>query len=291
MIIAIVGPTGVGKTDLSIALAKRYQAEIVNFDSMQVYQDLNIGTAKVTTTEMEGIVHHLLSFVPLDKNYTVYDYQQDARRVIDQLFKTSKNIVMVGGTGLYLRAALCDYEFSYETVTNDYSDLTNQEMYDRIVAYQVTNPPHLHNRKRLCRLLNKLEQGQKIGTRGNRACYPFITIGLTTPRDVLYERINARVDRMLKAGLLEEVIKVKPLFATSKALQTGIGYKEFIPYFEGQCSLAEAIDTIKKNSRHYAKRQLTFFRNQFDTVWFETNYKDFAETVEEVSTYLETIIS
>ena len=287
MIIAILGPTAVGKTALSIALAKHYKAEVINFDAMQVYEKLNIGTAKVTTDEMEGVPHHLLSNVTLDKNYSVYDYQKDARCLIDKLLKENKNIVLVGGTGLYLKALLFDYNFSEGTTNNLYNDLTNEEILARIKSYNVEELPHVNNRKRLVRLLNKLENNETITNNGNNLLYKdTIFIGLTTDRNTLYDKINKRVDIMFNNGLLEEVESLKDEFNTSKALNTAIGYKEFIPYFNGEKTLDEVKDDIKKNSRHYAKRQYTFFNHQFNLKWFNTNYDDFNKTIDEVINYL-----
>ncbi len=288
MIIAILGPTAVGKTALSIALAKHYKAEVINFDAMQVYEKLNIGTAKVTTDEMEGVPHHLLSNVSLDKNYSVYDYQKDARCLIDKLLKENKNIILVGGTGLYLKALLFDYNFSEGTTNNLYNDLTNEEILARIKSYNVEELPHVNNRKRLVRLLNKLENNETITNNGNNLLYKdTIFIGLTTDRNTLYDKINKRVDIMFNNGLLEEVESLKDEFNTSKALNTAIGYKEFIPYFNGEKTLDEVKDDIKKNSRHYAKRQYTFFNHQFNLKWFNTNYDDFNKTIDEVINYLE----
>ena len=288
MIIAILGPTAVGKTALSIALAKHYKAEVINFDAMQVYEKLNIGTAKVTTDEMEGVPHHLLSNVSLDKNYSVYDYQKDARCLIDKLLKENKNIILVGGTGLYLKALLFDYNFSEGTTNNLYNDLTNEEILNKIKSYNVEELPHVNNRKRLVRLLNKLENNETITNNGNNLLYKdTIFIGLTTDRNTLYDKINKRVDIMFNNGLLEEVESLKDEFNTSKALNTAIGYKEFIPYFNGEKTLDEVKDDIKKNSRHYAKRQYTFFNHQFNLKWFNTNYDDFNKTIDEVINYLE----
>ena len=273
MIIAILGPTAVGKTALSIALAKKYKADIINFDSMQVYVKLDIGTAKVTSNEMEGIPHHLLSNVSLDKNYSVYDYQKDARSLIDKLQKENKNIILVGGTGLYLKATLFDYNFTEGTTNNLYNDLTNEEILAKIKSYNIGELPHLNNRKRLVRLLNKLENNESITNNGNNLLYKdTIFIGLTTDRDILYDKINKRVDIMFDNGLVEEVKSLKSYFKTSKALNTGIGYKEFIPYFNKEKTLEEVKNDIKKNSRHYAKRQYTFFNHQFNLTWFNTDY-------------------
>ena len=288
MIIAILGPTAVGKTALSIALAKKYKADIINFDAMQVYEELDIGTAKVTKEEMEGVPHHLLSNVSLDRNYSVYDYQKDARCLIDKLLKENKNIILVGGTGLYLKATLFDYNFSEGSTYNEYADLSNEEILDKIKSYNVEELPHLNNRKRLVRLLNKLENNEIITNNGNKLLYKdTIFVGLTTDRDILYDKINKRVDIMFNNGLLEEVESLKDNFKNSKALNTAIGYKEFIPYFNREKTLDEVKDDIKKNSRHYAKRQYTFFNHQFNLKWFNTNYDDFNKTIDEVINYLE----
>ena len=290
MIIAILGPTAVGKTALSIALAKKYNAEVINFDAMQVYVKLDIGTAKVTKEEMEGVPHHLLSNVSLDKNYSVYDYQKDARHLIDKLLKENKNIILVGGTGLYLKATLYDYNFTEGTTYKEYNDLTNEEILNKIKSYNVEELPHVNNRKRLVRLLNKLENNETITNNGNNLLYKdTIFIGLTTDRNTLYDKINKRVDIMFNNGLLEEVESLKDEFNTSKALNTAIGYKEFIPYFNHEKTLDEVKDDIKKNSRHYAKRQYTFFNHQFNLRWFNTNYDDFNKTINEVINYIENI--
>ena len=290
MIIAILGPTAVGKTALSIALAKKYNAEVINFDAMQVYVKLDIGTAKVTKEEMEGVPHHLLSNVSLEKNYSVYDYQKDARHLIDKLLKENKNIILVGGTGLYLKATLYDYNFTEGTTYKEYNDLTNEEILNKIKSYNVEELPHINNRKRLVRLLNKLENNETITNNGNNLLYKdTIFIGLTTDRNTLYDKINKRVDVMFNNGLLEEVESLKDEFNTSKALNTAIGYKEFIPYFKHEKTLDEVKDDIKKNSRHYAKRQYTFFNHQFNLRWFNTNYDDFNKTINEVINYIENI--
>lgn len=287
MIIAILGPTAVGKTALSIALAKKYNAEVINFDAMQVYVKLDIGTAKVTKEETEGVPHHLLSNVSLDKNYSVYDYQKDARSLIDKLLKENKNIILVGGTGLYLKALLYDYNFIEGTTYKEYNDLTNEEILNKIKSYNVEELPHVNNRKRLVRLLNKLENNETITNNGNNLLYKdTIFIGLTTDRNTLYDKINKRVDIMFNNGLLEEVESLKDEFNTSKALNTAIGYKEFIPYFNHEKTLNEVKDDIKKNSRHYAKRQYTFFNHQFNLRWFNTNYDDFNKTINEVINYI-----
>lgn len=281
MIIAIVGPTGVGKTKLSIKLAKYYKAEIINFDAMQVYEKMDIGTAKVTKIEMDGVKHHLLSYVDIDTNYSVYDYQKEARSLINKLLKEKKNIIMVGGTGLYLKATLYDYRFNKEENTTNYDDLSIEELLNRISKYNYI-PKDSNNKRRLVRELVKLENNEEIDNNGDKLLYNAKIIGLTTDREILYDRINKRVDIMVEEGLVEEVSSLKDKFTTSKALKTAIGYKEFIPYFNSECSLEEVINKIKQNSRHYAKRQYTFFNNQLNVAWYQTDFNNFDNTVKQV---------
>ena len=281
MIIAIVGPTGIGKTALSISLAKHYNAEIINFDAMQVYEKMDIGTAKVTKEEMDGVVHHLLSYVDVNTNYSVYDYQKEARSLIDRLLKEKKNIIMVGGTGLYLKATLYDYRFNEEEDTTCYDDLSIEELLKRIGKYNYV-PKDRNNRRRLVRELKKLENNIDIDNNGDKSLYDAKIIGLTTDRETLYDRINKRVDIMIENGLVDEVNSLKESFTTSKALKTAIGYKEFIPYFNNEVSLDEVINKIKQNSRHYAKRQYTFFNNQLNVTWYQTDFNNFDNTVKQV---------
>lgn len=281
MILAIIGPTAVGKTKLSIELAKKYNAIIINCDAMQVYQGLDIGTAKVTSEEKEGITHELLDFVPVTQNYTVYDYQKDARKLLEKY--QGHNIIFVGGTGLYLKSALYDYRFYEETTTNSYDNLTNEELYSLALAKDKNMTIHPNNRKRLVRFLNK-EIQEYVEP---KPLYNFKIIGLTTSRDILYDKINKRVDVMFQSGLLTEVKSFYDQGIRSKALETGIGYKELYQYFDNKITLEEAKDLIKKNSRHYAKRQYTFFNHQLDVKWFNTNYEDFSKTIKEVEDYIE----
>lgn len=279
MIIVIVGPTAVGKTKLSVELAKRLNAEIINGDSTQVYRDLDIGTAKVREEEKEGIVHHLFDIVDVSDFYTVFDYQKDCRRLIEEITSRGKNVIIVGGTGLYMKAALYDYRFTEGTSYQEYSDLSNEEIYERIKKYQDCDV-HIHNRKRLVRLLNKLESGEELTNYKDHKLYNFSVIGLTTARERLYQRIDERVYGMMRDGLLEEVEGLREQFATSKALQTAIGYKEFIEYFSNKKRVEDVITEIQKNSRHYAKRQYTFFNHQFDTKWYDVDFDNFSNTVD-----------
>ena len=190
------------------------------------------------------------------------------------------NVVFVGGTGLYVKAALFNYQFQEGTTYNQYDDLTNEELVEEIKKYKVVNLPHLHNRKRLVRLLNKLSNEEEETNQGNELLYSNVVfLYLKADREELYKRLDERVEQMFSDGLLQEVLKVQQDFATSKALKTGIGYKEFIPYFEGNCSLEEVKEQIKKNTRHYAKRQETFFKHQLPCREVKVDFNDFSKTI------------
>lgn len=281
MILCVVGPTGVGKTKMSIELAKKYNAIIINCDAMQVYKGLDIGTAKIKESEKEGIPHYLFDIKNVEDNYTIYDYQKDVRKLLDQ-FK-DRNIVFVGGSGLYLKAALYDYRFLEEEGRSDYSKYTNEELYKMVLEKDPNTLIHPNNRVRLERFLDKklLEKIEPV------PLYKHFIIGLTTDRDLLYDRINKRVDIMVEDGLIEEAKYYYDKKMYSKSLMTGIGYKELYAYFDGTISLEQALEIIKQNSRRYAKRQYTFFKHQFDVKWFSVNFNDFTKTVEDVIQYVE----
>lgn len=283
MIICVVGPTGVGKTKLSVELAKKYNGIIINCDAMQVYTGMDIGTAKIKESEKENIPHYLFDIIPVTTNYTVYNYQKDARDLIER-FK-DKNIIFVGGTGLYLKAALYNYKFDAEEQNNnDYEDLSNEELYKLAKEKDQNMDIHINNRKRLIRFLNKVKTETP---ECNLLYHNTLFIGLTTNRDSLYERINNRVEDMFLEGLILEVKRFYDLKVDSKALNTAIGYKELYKYFNNEITLEEAKDLIKKNSRHYAKRQYTWFNNQMKVNWFDTDFNNFNKTVEEVNRFIE----
>lgn len=287
MIIVICGPTGVGKTKLSIALAKKLNGEIINADSMQTYIGLDIATAKIKEEEKANIPHHLLDINDVSAMYTIYDYQRDARKKIEEIKKKNKTPILVGGSGLYIKSALYDLEFSKEEKEFDYSHLTNEELYNKVSEYTDTTI-HINNRKRLERLLNKYENNSIIGRNGNKKVYDFICIGLTTDRENLYNNINNRVEKMIKEGLIDEAKDLYNKKVYSKAIQTCIGYKELYKYFDGEISLNDAIELIKRNSRRYAKRQYTYFNHQIDTIqWFDVDYNNFSNTINEVLKYLD----
>jgi len=284
-IIVIVGPTGVGKTKLSIELAKRMDAEIINGDSVAVYKRLDIGSAKPTIEEREGIVHHLIDIKDVDEDYSVFDYQKDGRKIIDDINKRDKRIIIVGGTGLYIKALLYDYSFQEGTTYNDYSDLSKDELINRIKEYNI-EIPDMNNKRRLERLLNKLENNEEIGTNKDKLLYPIKVIGLTTDRDRLYEIINNRVDKMINNGLIDEINGLKEKYNNSRILNSGIGYKEFYDYLFNGESIDNVIARIKQDSRRFAKRQYTFFNHQFDVKWFDVDFDNFNNTIDIVLEYI-----
>lgn len=283
MIICVVGPTGVGKTKLSVELAKKYNAIIINCDAMQVYKGLDIGTAKVREDEKENVPHYLFDIKEVDEDYTVFDYQKDARKLLEE--HKDKNIIFVGGTGLYLKAALYDYRFAIETSPKqDYSSYTNEELHQMIKEKDINVTIHPNNRVRMERFLNKQEVEEVDPVK----LYDHYLIGLTTDRELLYDRINKRVDIMVKDGLLEEAKYFYDKDIKTKPLMGGIGYKELYDYFDNKISLEEALDKIKQNSRRYAKRQYTFFNNQLDVKWFNTDFSNFQNTIDNVVDYIDT---
>ena len=288
-VIVITGPTAVGKTKLSIELAKRYNGEIINADAVQVYKGLDIGSAKVTEEEKEGIPHHLFDIKEVDEEYTIYHYQKDCRKLIKEVQGRGKTPILVGGTGLYIKAALYDYKLTEEKETNTYDNLTDEELYNKLLEVDKDIVIDKNNRRRLIRALNYHKENNKsINTNTtNKLLYDAIFIGLTTDRRILYDKINSRVDIMIKEGLLNEVKVFYDKNIRTKPLLNAIGYREIYSYFDGNISLEEAIDKIKQNSRHYAKRQYTFFNHQLPVVWFETDYSNFNNTVEKVINYIE----
>lgn len=287
-IIVIVGPTGVGKTKMSIELAKKLDAEIINGDSVAIYKDLNIGSAKPTVEERENIPHHLIDIKEVTDDYSVYDYQIDCRKAIEDITSRNKRVIIVGGTGLYIKAALYDYNFTKGTTNKEYKDLTNEEILDKISKFDLylSSTLEVNNRQRLVRVLNKLENKEVFTNNKDKLLYPVKVIGLTTDRDYLYERINKRVDIMINNGLLDEINNLKDKYKSSRILNSGIGYKEFYDYLFNSKDLDSVIESIKQDSRRFAKRQFTFFNHQFDTKWIEVDFNNFNNTIEEVLNYI-----
>ena len=285
-VIVIVGPTGVGKTKLSVMLAKKLNGEIINADSMQVYKGLDIGTAKIKEKEKEGIPHHLFDTCNVLDNYTIFNYQKECRKCINDILKRNKTPILVGGSGLYIKAALYDYKLEEETFHSEFDELTNEELLNEITKVHTTDI-HVNNRKRLVRELNKIKNNTVNTSNIYKPLYDIVVIGLTTDREKLYDIINKRVDRMVEDGLINEVKNLFDKGINSKAIMTGIGYKELYNFFNGDISLEEAIELIKKNSRNFAKRQYTFFMHQMDVKWFNVDFANFSKTVDEVYEYIE----
>lgn len=280
MKIFIMGPTGVGKTKLSVELAKIFDAYIINCDAVQVYKGLDIGSAKVTEEEKCGIKHFLFDIKNPDEEYNVKDYQTDLRNLFDKY--SDKNLIIVGGTGLYATAGAYDYRFNDEE-KKDYSNYSLEELYKLAKEKDVNCNIDKNNRIRLERFLQKdLTSLVEPTLLYNDAIF----IGLTTSRENLYKIINKRVEKMIDNGLVQEVKNLYTNYPKSKILKRAIGYKEIIDYLDNKITLEEAVDEIKKNSRHYAKRQYTWFNNKMDIKWFEVNFNYFNETIDNVKDYL-----
>ena len=286
MVIVITGPTAVGKTDLSLFLAHKLDGEIINADSTQIYKGLDIATNKVKDTE--GVKHYLFNEKDLREEYSVFDYQKDARRIIDDILSRGKTPILVGGTGLYINAVLYDYKFP-ERANDDYEGLSNDELYKMLLEVDPNTNIHLNNRVRVISALNYYKANGTPYSEKEKdfdLLYDTLFIGLTTDREILYYKINKRVDKMVEEGLVNEAKEVYDLGIRSKAVMTPIGPKELFDYFDGKITLDEATDLIKSKSRKYAKRQYTWFHNQMKLKWFETNYDDFSKTEEEVLKYI-----
>ena len=292
-IIVIIGPTGVGKTKLSIELAKKYNGEIINGDAIQVYKGLDIGSAKVKEDEKEGIIHHLFDIKEVSEEYSIYNYQKESRKIINDIISKGKTPIIVGGTGLYIKSALFDYELSEDNpINDDYEDTPTEELYNKLIKLDKDINIDKFNRRRIIRALNYyLNNGKSIrnNNNGNKLLYDAIFIGLTCNRDILYERINKRVDKMIEDGLLQEVKHFYDNNMKYKPLLSGIGYKELYNYYDGELSLEEAINLIKRNSRRYAKRQYTFFNHQIDTKWFDVDFDNFDNTILNVEKYIDNL--
>ncbi len=290
MVIVIVGPTGVGKTKMSIELAKHFNGEIINADSTQVYKYMNIGTAKVTEEEKENIPHHLIDIKEVDEDYSVYDYQQDCRNCINSLLENNKMPILVGGTGLYIKSALYNYDLKEEQEYYNYDDIDNDTLYKQLKEVDPNTNIHPNNRRRVERALSYYKQyGIPFSQKeiNNKLLYNTIFIGLTTDRDTLYKRINDRVDQMIDDNLIDEAKYFYNMKIRSKAIMTPICYKELFEYFDGNLSKEEAIELIKKRSRNYAKRQYTWFNNQMNVTWFNVDFNNFSNTVNEVISYID----
>lgn len=305
-VLVLIGPTAVGKTKLSIQLAKRYNGEIISGDSMQVYKTLDIGTAKITKEEMDGVVHHLIDIKEPTEEFSVAEFQKLVREKIDEITSRKKLPIIVGGTGLYINAVLQDYQFAdskkdtklRSSLEQLASEIGEEQLYQKLLELdpQTAQTIHPNNKRRVIRALEVYYTTDKTvseiqAKQKEEELYHSLIIGLTMDRELLYSRINQRVDLMIEQGLLEEVKALFDQQIYSQAVR-GIGYKEIYDYLEGKATLQEATDQVKQNSRRYAKRQLTWFRNKMDVEWFDLTksvyqpndekiFKEIFETIEE----------
>lgn len=288
-IILIVGPTGTGKTTLSIKLAKKYDAVILNADSTQVYTEPLIATAKIKEHEKENLEHYLFDVVSLNDDYTLYDYQKDGRRLLDRFISENKNVIIVGGSGLYVKALLYNYVLEdKKEIDIDFNEYSNEELKNKVLALDPESDIHVNNRQRLEGFLKHYYETGKVIKKTdeiNNKLYNFISIGLKSDRETLYKMLDKRVDSMFNEGLLDEAERLYKM--NLKNYTNIIGYKELNEYFNGNISLDEAKELIKRNTRRYAKRQFTWFNNQMkDIKWFNVNYDNFHNTIKEVENYL-----
>nr|WP_314045029.1 tRNA (adenosine(37)-N6)-dimethylallyltransferase MiaA [uncultured Leptotrichia sp.] len=290
--IVISGATGVGKTDLSIKLAKRLNTDIISADASQVYKFLDIGTAKVTEDEMQGIKHYMIDVVEPDEDYSVGDFEVEVNKILHEKEDNAENIILVGGTGLYIRAitdGFSDLPTKDEKIRKDLEKKSLEELQEILKALdlQAYNEIDLNNKLRLVRAIEvcKITGGKFSELRVKnikKNNYNFLKVFLTRNREELYERINKRVDIMIQKGLVEEAKKVYNNYEDSLYKISAIGYKELFNYFDGKVSLEEAIEDIKRESRRYAKRQMTWFRKEKDYLIYNLSEISEKEIIEDI---------
>ncbi|GGE32389.1 tRNA (adenosine(37)-N6)-dimethylallyltransferase MiaA [Streptococcus himalayensis] len=280
-IIVIVGPTAVGKTALSLDLAERFSGEIISGDSQQVYRNLDIGTAKATKEEQARAPHHLLDVRDVTEGYSAYDFVAEARRAIKEIVGRGKLPIIAGGTGLYLQSLLEGYHLggkvSHEAILayrKELECLSDEVLFEKIAELGVEIPQI--NRRRAMRQLEIAHFGQEL--KNQEPAYEVLLIGLNDERARLYERINQRVDDMMEQGLLEEAKWLYDTYPDVQAVK-GIGYKEFFPYFKGEITLEESIECLKQNTRRFAKRQLTWFRNRMQIPFYQISEPDYKDRI------------
>lgn len=288
-VIVITGPTAVGKTKISIGVAKYFNTDLINADAYQIYKKMNIGTAKVTDEERQNVTHHFLDFLNPSEEYSISQYQKDVRNLIDKMHSENKIPILVGGSGLYIDTVIKDYRFNEEKRSNDfekkYQNYSNDELHKILesIDNEAASTIHPNNRKRV---LRAIELSNSLVNKDSRSLakdfyYDTLCIFLSDERDILYERINNRVDKMIDDGLVEEVNKIG-IENFSKTSKVAIGYKEIIDYLEGKNSLEISVENIKKNSRHYAKRQFTWFKNKTDSKIINVDINNLDKTLETV---------
>ncbi|SDB89358.1 tRNA dimethylallyltransferase [Pelagirhabdus alkalitolerans] len=304
-VIAIVGPTAVGKTELSIQLAKRFNGEIISGDSMQIYKGMDIATAKITDKEKESIPHHMIDIKEPNQSFSVAEFKERVQDLIDDITSRGKQPIIVGGTGLYIQAALWDYHFSDEEKDPKYREKIEQEIeicgiesiFERLETVDPKQAEKIHpnNIRRVVRALEVYDRTGKTKTEWQEtqpieSPYQPVLIGLTMERSDLYARINARVDQMVEEGIIEEAKSFYQLGFKGYQSMKAIGYKEFIPYFEGDIKKEEAIEQLKQNSRRYAKRQYTWFKNKMSVNWYDVSVDSKNKIFQKIYSDLEGIL-
>lgn len=281
-VIAIVGPTAVGKTKLSIEIAKQFNGEIISGDSMQVYKGMDIGTAKITENEKQGITHYMIDIKDPNEDFSVADFQGNVQDNIQKIASHNRLPIIVGGSGLYIQAALYNYNFTNDARDTKRTVQLEKELdtygalvlYERLKEFDPEQAAKIHpnNHRRLIRAIEIYEATGKTMTEYQNeqieSSYDPIFIGLEMDREMLYSRINNRIDKMIQDGLLYEVHQLYSKGLEHHLSMRGIGYKEFIPYFRGEYDLEEAIELLKRNSRRFAKRQYTWFKNKMKVNWY-----------------------
>jgi tRNA dimethylallyltransferase len=302
-LIVLIGPTAVGKTKMSIELAKKFNGEIISGDSMQIYKGMDIGTAKITQEEMSGIPHHLIDIKEPDENFSTAEFQELVRKKIEEISSRGRMPMIVGGTGLYIQSVIYDYHFTDAPSDPDFRTLLESEaevhgfdaLHERLKAIDPESASRIHpnNVRRVIRALEIINcTGKTAGdmqeNQSPDMVYDTAIVGLTMDRDLLYERINLRVDLMLKQGLIEEVKYFYDQGLKDCQSIQAIGYKELYEYFDGKVPLEQAVENLKQNSRRYAKRQLTWFRNKMNVEWFDMSASNEAEKkFAEISKFIE----
>lgn len=289
-VLVIVGPTAVGKSDLGVYLAKKFNGEIISGDSIQVYKGLDIGSGKVTEEEMDNIPHYNIDVLEPNEKMSVALFQKTARFLINEITTRGKLPIIVGGTGLYIKACLYDYEFLSENDELDYSEFdnyTNEMLYEYLTEHdpKILESIHVNNRKRLLRAAALVKSGssksENIENQKHELIYDALIVGCTCERDILHQRINQRVDKMIEKGLESEIKGLLEREITFDDLSMqGIGYKEWKDYFISKTkNLEETINSIKTHSRQFAKRQYTWFNNQMDVKYFDILDDDYLDGV------------
>ncbi|MDY2986958.1 MAG: tRNA (adenosine(37)-N6)-dimethylallyltransferase MiaA [Peptoniphilus sp.] len=292
-LIILTGPTGVGKTELSLKIAKEYNGEIISADSMQIYKEFNIGTAKIDTNQTD-IIHYMIDIIDANTEFSVYDFQQQVKKLIEEINLRGKMPILVGGTGLYINSIVYNLTFqekSKDTAYREYLNSLLQEkgleyLYELLLEVDPESAKQIdrNNSHRIIRALEISKTGKKDNSNFNSKNneYNLLYLGLNMQRSKLYENINIRVDQMINQGLIKEVSELVEKYSENSQAFKAIGYKEVISYFKNDISLEEMVELIKKNSRHYAKRQITWFKRDDRIIWLDKEDESIFERVKKL---------